>query len=339
MIATFYNGNEDISVKEVTNGSLANDEVEVKISYCGICGTDLHIFHGVMDQRVKIPHIMGHECSGVVSQIGDNVSNIKIGDRVVIRPLSSCGECAACKSGNSHICYNLNFLGVDTSGAIQSNWIVPAETIHKIPKELSLDFAALIEPLAVACHDISRGRVQKGDKVVVIGGGPIGLLVSLVARHAGADVVISEVNKFRLDFAEKLNLKTVNPIEQPIDEYVDKWTDGVGVDVVFEASASKAGARDMTKLSRARGRIVVVGIFGQPTEIDLKAFFLRELELVGARVYESIDYEKAIDLAVSGDLPLKEIITKIAPMAELQEVMDELSKKDSNAMKVLIDCR
>jgi len=339
VLATFYKGNETITTVGVTNGAPGKDEVQVKIAFCGVCGTDLHIFHGVMDQRVSMPHIMGHECSGEIAQIGANVKDLKIGDKVVVRPLGPCGECAACKVGNSHICYNLNFLGVDTAGAMQSHWIVPAETIHKIPDDLSLEYAALIEPLAVACHDVARGRVAEGEKVVVIGGGPIGVLVALVARSAGAEVVISEVNQFRVDFAEKLGLKAVNPMENPIEEYVLEWTGGAGADVVFEASASKPGAAVMTRLPRARGRIVVVGIFGQAPEIDLKAFFLRELEMVGARVYEREDYDKAIRLAASGDLPLKEIITKIEPMSELQRVMTELSSRDSNAMKVLINCQ
>ncbi len=339
MFRSLYKGNETVVTSKATPVAPGKNEVQVKIAYCGVCGTDLHIFHGVMDQRVTMPHTMGHECSGEISRIGEDVIGLKVGDRVVVRPLGSCGECAACKSGQSHICYNLNFLGVDTAGAMQSHWTVPADTIHKIPEELPLDYAALIEPMAVACHDVARGRVAKGEKVVVIGGGPIGLLVALVAKDAGAEVVVSEVNQFRIDFAKKLGLNAVNPINKSIEEYVDEWTDGVGVDVVFEASASKPGASVMTKLPRTRGRIVVVGIFGQPVEVELKAFFLRELELVGARVYEKEDYDKAIRLAASGELPLKEIITKIEPMSELQRVMEELSSRDSKAMKVLINCQ
>lgn len=339
MPATFYKGNESIVLGDSPDVKPVEGEVQVKIAYCGVCGTDLHIFHGIMDQRVPANHIMGHECSGEIAAVGDGVSGLEIGQKVVVRPLGPCGECAACKAGNSHICYNLNFLGVDTPGAMQSLWTVPADTIHTIPDNLSLDYAALIEPLAVACHDVKRGRVAEGEKVVVIGGGPIGVLAALVAKEAGGDVVVSEINPNRIAFAESLGIKAVNPLENPIEDYVKTWTEGALADVVIEASASRPGAAVMTKLARARGRIVVVGIFGQPPEVELKDFFLKEIEMVGARVYQKDDYDKAIELAASGKLPLKELITKVSPLSELEDVMRELSDPGNSAMKILIDCK
>lgn len=335
MKASFYERNETIRIGEGTKVDPKSDEVRVKIAYSGICGTDLHAFHGVMDARVANPQILGHECSGIVDAIGSDVKGVKLGSKVVVRPLHSCGKCYACTHGLSHICYNLDFLGLDTPGSMQSYWTVPSDTIHEIPEDMDLKYGALIEPLAVACHNVSRSKLAKGEKCVVIGGGPIGILVALVARSVGAEVIISEVNDYRLGFAKELGFTTVNPMEKDLVEYVMEWTDGVGVDVCFEVSGSKPGAKVMTDVLRTRGRIVVVAIFGNPPEINLKQVFWRELELYGARVYEYVDYEKAIELAASGELPLDSLITKVAPLEDLQAVLKEMTG-DQKAMKILM---
>lgn len=336
MKASFYEGNETITIGEGTAVEPKKDEVRVKIAYTGVCGTDLHIFHGAMDARVNMPQIMGHECSGTIDAIGSDVEGMEIGEKVVVRPLHWCGECAACKAGHNHICYNLDFLGIDTPGSMQSYWTVPADTIHKIPADMDLKYGALIEPLAVACHDVSRSRLTKGEKAVVIGGGPIGILVALAAKATGAEVIISEVNEYRLGFAEELGIKTVNPMNKDLVEFVNEWTDGVGADVCFEVSGSKPGAMIMTDVVRTRGRVVVVAIFGNPPEINMKQVFWREIEIFGARVYEYADYERAIQLAASGDLPLDRLITKVAPIDDLQAVFKGMTG-DQQAMKILIE--
>lgn len=336
MTATLYEGNKKISVVEGKEQAPASNEVKVKIAYTGVCGTDIHIFHGVMDARVGDPHIMGHECSGTIEAVGSDVKDLAIGDNVVVRPLGPCGECYACKNGLSHICYNLNFMGVDTDGSMQSYWTVPADTIHKIPAEMSLKDAALVEPVAVAAHDVNRSGLKKGDKAVVIGGGPIGVLVALVAKSVGADVVISEISDFRLDFAKKLGIETVNPMEKDLVEFVNEWTDGVGADVCFEVSGSKPGAAICTQVVRVRGTVVIVGIFGQPAEINLKQMFLREITIKGARVYEEADYEWAIDLVHNSELPFTEVVTKVGKLEDLQAVFNDLDV-DRNQMKILIE--
>lgn len=337
MTATRYEGNKKISVVEGCKKAPKANEVTVEIAYSGICGTDLHIFHGVMDERVGKPHIMGHECSGVIEAVGSDVSGLSIGDKVVVRPLDPCGTCYACQHGMSHICYNLNFMGVDTDGSMQSYWTVPASTIHKIPQDMDLKNAALVEPVAVAVHDVNRSGLKAGDKAVVIGGGPIGILVALVAKSFGADVVISEINPFRLGFAKDLGIDTVNPTEKDLVTYVNTWTDGVGADVCFEVSGSKPGAMVMTEVVKTRGKVVLVGIYGQPAEVNLKQMWLREVELIGARVYEDIDYDLAIDLVAKNDYSFDKLITKVAPLEELQDILDGMDT-DQQGMKVLVKC-
>ena len=337
MKAAYYSGNQSFTIREGEPKEPVGGEVRIRIAYCGICGTDLHVFHGAMDARVTTNRVIGHECSGVVDSIGEGVKGFEPGDQVVVRPLSHCGECPACQRGYTHICQNLKFLGLDTDGAFQEFWTVPAHTLHKVPADMPLDHAALIEPTAVACHDVARARVQPGEDVLVIGGGPIGLLVAMVARAAGGKVVISEVSDFRLEVAEKLGFTTLNPLQVDVGAAVHEMTGNKGADVVFEVSGSKQGVAAMTEAAAVRGRIVMVAIHSSKPEVDLFRFFWRELELFGARVYEAVDYEKAIELVVSGAIDCKTLITDIQ---ELDGITEAFKALDGNAasMKSLIRC-
>ena len=336
MKAAFYNGNQTITVGECMPVSPEAGQVQLKISHCGICGTDLHIYHGAMDKRVHLPQIMGHETAGTVAALGAGVEDFSIGDPVAVMPLDPCGECPACQAGHSHICQNLKFLGIDTPGAFQSYWTVPAHTLHRLPDNLSLTHGAMIEPLAVACHDVRLGEVEADDYVVVLGGGPIGILIALVARQAGARVLVSEINPFRLALARELGLDALNPQENDLPDYVNQQTNGAGADVVFEVTASPAAAAVMTQLPRTRGRIMVVGIFSQPPQVDLFRFFWRELQLFGARVYEYQDFEKAIQLAAARAIPLEKIITDIRPLEQLETGFKQM-ESGGQVMKILLE--
>jgi len=338
MKAAYYQGGRTIRIGESLLRPPGPDEVRVKVSYCGVCGTDLHIFKGGMDKRVSIPQVIGHEMAGEIAEIGSSVKGWSVGERVVVRPLAPCGQCPACRAGHSHICYNLKFLGIDTPGAFQGSWTVSASTLHRLPPSLPLDQAALIEPIAVAYHDVRRGEVQFGEEVVVIGGGPIGLLIALVAADIGAKVLISEINPFRVNLAHEIGLEAVNPQETDLAALVNKRTAGAGADVVFEVSGSADGAAIMTQLLRTRGRIVIVAIFAEMPKIDLFRFFWRELHLCGARVYESEDFDKAISIAASGKLPLNRLISDRRPLTDLQKVFEQI-EASTNLMKVLIDTR
>jgi 2-desacetyl-2-hydroxyethyl bacteriochlorophyllide A dehydrogenase len=337
MKAAYYEGHETIRIGECVPAPPGRGEVQIRVSHCGICGTDLHIFHGKMDHRVKLPQIVGHEMSGTIEALGEGVAGWLPGDRVTVRPLDHCGQCPACRAGHSHICQRLKFIGIDSPGAMQGLWTVPAHTLHRLPASLSFRQGALIEPIAVACHDVRLGEVKAGEYVVVQGGGPIGLLVALAAKSAGANVVVSEINSYRLGLAGELGLGTVNPRDTDLVEYVNAQTGGAGADVVFEVTGTAAGADLMTKLPRTRGRIVVVAIFSEPPKVELFKFFWRELKMLGARVYEPQDFEQAIELAASGTVPLNRIVTKVLPLAELGSGFREM-ERGGEVMKILIEC-
>ena len=196
MKAAYYTGNKTFAIESVQPVAPGEGEVQVSVAYCGICGTDLHVFHGAMDARVGTHRVIGHEMSGKIAAIGEKVQGLEIGDPVVIRPLAACGACPACQRGHTHICQNLKFLGLDTDGAFQQAWTVPAHTIHKIPADLSIEHAALIEPVAVACHDVRRARLIAGEDALVIGGGIAGLRTALDVARRGIHVTMIEKSPF-----------------------------------------------------------------------------------------------------------------------------------------------
>ena len=333
--AAFYRGDKTFAVEPTTPATPAPGEVAIRVAYCGICGTDMHVFHGNMDARVGLNRIVGHEMSGVVDAVGDGVSDIAPGTKVVVRPLDHCGDCPACNAGHQHICHKLKFLGLDTDGAMQNIWCVPAHTVHKLPADMRLDHAALIEPLAVACHDVRMSNLQPGEDVVVIGGGPIGILVAMAARDAGGNVVVSEVNENRLAIAAKLGFDTVNPAQQDLPATINARTGDKGADVVFEVSGSQPGVDAMTQVAATRGRIVMVAIHAQKPTIDMFQFFWRELQLIGTRVYEPSDYEKAIEVVANGGIDADTVITNVTDLSNIQQAFEDLDASPT-ALKSLI---
>ncbi len=333
--AAFYTGDKTFTVEKIAAPGPGAGEVQIDVAFCGVCGTDLHIYLGHMDARVGDHRVIGHEMSGTVSQLGDGVTNFKVGQPVVVRPLDHCGDCPACNRGHQHICQNLKFLGIDTNGAFQEKWSVPAHTVHALPEGLSLSHAALVEPLAVACHDNKRARVAAGEDVLVIGGGPIGMLVAMVANAAGANVSISEINKNRLVFAEKQGYTTYNPAEMDVAAAYTEATGGKGADVVFEVSGSQPGVDLMTQVASTRGRICMVAIHATKPTIDLFQFFWREIEMLGARVYEPEDYDQALQLLADGKIDVSAMITDIKALEDIESAFVELTS-NPNAMKTLI---
>ncbi|MEQ8210966.1 MAG: alcohol dehydrogenase catalytic domain-containing protein [Lacipirellulaceae bacterium] len=332
-----YQGDKTIQVGRSEALAPAEGEVRLEVAFCGICGTDMHIFHGAMDQRVAMPQIIGHEASATVAEVGEGVTSVSPGDRIAVRPLKF-GEPAAFDKGYAHVGKNLKFIGIDLPGGMQSSWTVPGYTLHKIPDDLSLEHGAMIEPAAVACHDVRLGRVKAGENVVVIGGGPIGLLIALVAKEKGAQVILSEVNESRLELAESLGLKIVNPIKSNVPESVSKLTDGAMADCVFEVSGSAPGVELMTELPNVRGRIVMVAIHPQPKPVNLFKFFWSEIELIGARLYEEEDFDEAIQLAAKGKLHLDKLVTSINPIDDVQQTFESIDA-NPDGIKTLIDCR
>ncbi|WP_271985735.1 zinc-dependent alcohol dehydrogenase [Pseudoclavibacter terrae] len=335
MRAAQYSGEHRIVVNEVEAPAPASGEVQIRVAYTGICGTDLHVLHGSMDARVDVPQAIGHEMSGTVESVGDGVTAFAAGDKVTVMPLDWCGTCPACKACNSHICQNLNFVGIDSPGSLQELWNVREDLVVPLPASLSLEHAALVEPLAVACHDVSRSRLTEGETAVVIGGGPIGQLIALVAAATGATVYVIEPNPERRALAERLGARTIDPTTSDAVAIIEEATGSAGADVVFEVAGVAVTALTAVDYAKVRGRVVLVAIHPNPVPINLHRVFWRELELLGARVYVRADFERAIELLASGAVPADDLITSVVGLSETQSAFDQLS--GAAAMKILVN--
>jgi (R,R)-butanediol dehydrogenase / meso-butanediol dehydrogenase / diacetyl reductase len=333
-----YREARTLAVEHAEPASTLPGHVRIDVAYTGICGTDLHIFHGDMDGRVNPPCVLGHEMSGRIAEVGPDVAGWRPGDPVTVMPLAWCRHCPACRAGHPQLCHHLVFLGIDAAGSLQDSWMVPAAALVRLPPALPLDHAALVEPTAVAVHDVRRADLRPGERALVVGGGPIGLLIAIVARRTGADVVLAELDPYRRAVADGLGLTTVDPDATDLAAHVAEWTGGTGAAVAFEVSGAAAGVAAAVDALAVRGRMVQVAIHPAPREVSLHRFFWRELTLLGARLYDRSDFETAVGLIAQGDIPAAALISRIEPMERTAQAFEAL-ESGAGVMKVLVDCQ
>jgi (R,R)-butanediol dehydrogenase/meso-butanediol dehydrogenase/diacetyl reductase len=334
MRASFYEGAGRFRTGSAAVPTAATGEALLKVRRVGICGTDLHIFQGHLDHRVPKGGIIGHETFAEVAEAPPGGGFAK-GDRVVVEPLRVCNACRACKMGATWLCYRLKVLGVEIPGGMQEYWAVPAGCLIKVPAAMPDDHAAVVEPLAIAVHSVTRANVKRDDAVLVFGGGPIGALIALVCRHRGARVIVSEVNPFRVALLEGLGLEVAGPGVDVV-KFANDWTGGDGVDVAFEVTGNAAAVRLMTDAVRVWGTISVVAIHAEPMAVKLYPMFARELTMQGTRLYARADWEEAIRLAASGAVAVGPLVSHKIPLEGLQEGMEQ-ALRGGPVMKVLVD--
>ncbi|MEJ5867206.1 alcohol dehydrogenase catalytic domain-containing protein [Pseudokineococcus sp. 5B2Z-1] len=336
--AAQYLGGRSITTATVEGAPPGPGQVEIAPAYTGICGTDLHVLAGDMDARVSLPAVIGHETAGRVTAVGDGVTGWSPGDPVTVVPLRPDGTCPACRAGNGHVCERMDFLGIDSTGALAERWVVPEHTLLRLPDDLELRTAALLEPTAVAVHDVRRARLAAGEAALVVGGGPVGLLIALVARSVGADVVVAEPDPTRREAAADLGLDVLDPRAQDVAGAVAERTGGAGADVAFEVSGTQPGLETAAGALAVRGRLCQVGIHAAPRTVDLHRFFWRELELLGARLYSRPDWEEALRLVASGELAVDRLVSEVVPLDEVADAFTALAA-GGGVVKVLVDCQ
>jgi 2-desacetyl-2-hydroxyethyl bacteriochlorophyllide A dehydrogenase len=334
MRASFYRGDRTFETGQAPRPTPRDGEALLRVRRVGICGTDLHIYQGHLDHRVPRGGIIGHEVLAEVVQAPSS-SGFAPGERVTVIPILSCGSCKACRMGVSYLCYCIKVLGVDAPGGMQDYWTVPVECLVALPASIPDDIAPLIEPLAVAAHDVGRAGIQTDDTVVVFGGGPIGCLIALVCRHRGARVKVAEINPHRVEMLRKLGLDAIGPQEDVL-RAVNEWTGGDGADVAFEVSGSPDAARLVTDVVRVWGTVSIIAIHSEPVAFSLYAIFARELRLHGSRLYTRAAWEEAIDLVSSGAVDLAPLLSRVIALEELQQGMQQ-ALGGGPVMKVMVD--
>lgn len=318
---------------------LEDGEALIKLRYCGICGSDLHVLHG-QHPTARFPRIPGHEFVGeLVAVKGKGAELFELGDMVVAQPFYSCGNCEPCAKGHDNVCQQLQFMGAHCEGAFAEYVKVLTRKMYKIPTDMDLKLAALTEPVAVAVHDVRRSGLQVGETALVIGGGPIGILIALVARHAGARrVVISEISGYRRSFATGLGFDVVNPLDEDFDGQMMALTDGKGFHVTYEVSGSRPGIATATRHTAIGGMIMVIGMTKEPYPVDLSEMFAKELRMQGVRIHAQDSFIGAVELLKSGALneAFSSLISKVYPLAQVEQAFD-FSDVPGDYFKVLVE--
>ena len=317
------------AVRDVPDPVLGQDEVLIRVQYCGICGSDLHIYE--MGTTIR----PGHEFSGDIVEVGSDVKGWGIGDRVAVGPRTYCGVCQWCERGEIGLCDQF-YVGVEQyQGAFATYTKAGCHQLHKLPDELPYEHAALIEPTACALHAIRLSEMKEGDIVAVLGLGPIGQLVARVARALGAkSVYASEKSQSRAEIAkdvadEVIDVNVTNPVDRILE-----LTDGVGPDVVFECAGNVATTQQSIPLVKKGGTIVVAGICFDWVETPISTVVLKGLTLKGSICFSQGEYPYAFDLIKDRKIDVAPLVTTKMPLDEINEAFEKALRGEGG--KILI---
>lgn len=328
MHALTLNGAHDARLVELPEPNVEAGKVKVRVAYAGICGSDLGLYeHFPLPADYVHPlfgeagaHVLGHEFSGHVVEVGEGVEGIAVGALVAVRPNVWDGTCAACLRGEPNLCENFGFLGINGGGGGFSEYVVvDAGAAYVLPESIGADVAAMIESTAVAWHAMRVSGVAAGATALVIGAGPIGLALLLCLKAAGIErVVISELSETRKQLAVSLGADVVDPRETDVADYVRTLTGGAGADVAFDASGVGQLTYDAAFAAlRSGGTNVVVAQFHTPVSVDLNSFLTTEKHLVGSFAYTDEDFAAVVDAVASGRIDPRPLISSTIPLADV----------------------
>jgi L-iditol 2-dehydrogenase len=325
-----------VVVKEFEVPDFDQDSVLVKVKAAGICGSDLHAFHGSHPFR-KPPMILGHEAAGEVIKLGAKVKHLKVGDRIAVEPIKACGKCSYCLSGNYNLCPEKVIAGVrGWLGTFAEYFVLPEQRAHKLPQELDYDLGVLAEPLAVGTHSVRLANVKKGSTCVVLGTGTVGLLAGVAAQEAGAGRVYStDLNSFRLQTAKALGLYPIKADEVSVEETIKSFAPD-GADVVLLAYTSPRAVDEALRLVKRGGTIIVIALFTDPVAIDLNTLQANEIELKGTNVYTREDFQAAIRILVKRKEDLRKAVTHHVNLEGINGALEMLADPNSVAIKVIV---
>lgn len=338
---------KDIRVETIDEPVVQPGTVKIKVEWTGICGSDLHEYvAGPIFVPVDEPHfvsqdqapiVMGHEFSGQVVEIGEGVTKVKVGDPVVVEPILSCGECAACKKGKYNLCVHLGFHGLSGGGGGFAEYtLVKEHMVHKMPEGLSYEQGALVEPAAVALHSVRLSKLKAGDTAVVYGAGPIGLLLIEALKVAGASEIYAvEISPERAEKAKELGAKeAINPLEIDPVEKLQELTNG-GVDVAFEVTGIPAVLQQCIDSTTFEGETVIVSIWESNASFQPNNLVLQERTMKGIIAYRDI-FPAVMELMNQGYFNADKLITKRITLDDVVTEGFDALVKEKNQIKILV---
>ncbi|MBO1306004.1 galactitol-1-phosphate 5-dehydrogenase [Enterococcus sp. 669A] len=329
-----------LELQEIEKPTVAAEKVLIRVAYCGICGSDLpRYFDGGVH---SFPQVLGHEFSGVVEEVGENVSNIQVGDKVAVAPLVPCGKCENCQKGEPAMCTSYSFIGSREQGAMAEYVAVPEKNCVKVPDTLSLKEAAMVEPLTVAIHGIERINISAGADVLVLGAGTIGLLTVLSLRAIGVGkITVVDLNDKKLEVAKTIGAdEVVNPAKQTLADY---YQNNPLPEAVIETAGSSITQKQAIEFVAKRGKVVYVGTSTKDVVLDPETFekILRgELEVTGSWMsysapFPGYEWETGLRYMSTGQVDVKPLITGLYKLEDLDAPFDKMVEPNSTAIKLL----
>lgn len=326
----------ELLIQEVEKPRIENTtDVLVKVKRVGICGSDMHIYHGT-NPLATLPRVVGHEVAGEVVEVGDDVKTIQVGDRVVVEPIRYCGTCYACRKGRPNVCAALSVFGVHEDGGMREWFVLPEKQIHVVDSSLPWDEIVLAEPYTIGAQAVWRGQVEKGDTVLIQGAGPIGICILKIAKLQGATVMITDLNDERLSFAKENGADIViNASRENIRETVTQWTKGEGVNVVIDAVCLPMTFELSVDVVSPAGTVVVLGFDERPAPISQLPITKKEVTIVGSRL-QTNQFPKVVSLLNERKLTHKGLVTHTFPLEKVQDAFDFVEKHPDKVRKALI---
>ena len=327
-----------IEHREVPEPSdLKPDEIMLRIQRIGVCGSDIHVYHG-KHPFTSYPVVQGHEFSAVVEAVGDGVENIPVGSKATATPQEVCGECGPCRRGDYHICDVLKVQGFQAPGVAQDLFVTEAEKVVPLPDTFSHEQGALVEPASVAVHTTARAGEMNGKNVVVLGAGPIGNLVAQMCRARGAKVMITDVNGFRLEKAQECGIDaTSNAAEESLADASERVFGSDGFDIVLDCAGVQATIDAAVENVNKGGTIVAVAVYDEKPRVDMAVVGDRELNIVGSLMYQYRDYQEAVQRIGSGDIVTAPLESAHFPFEEYEAAYRFVDDQGPNSLKVFID--
>jgi L-iditol 2-dehydrogenase len=327
----------NIEIVEVDEPALHPGEVLIRVKRVGICGSDIHVYHGI-HPFTSFPVVQGHEYSGAVVAVGEGVPDLRPGMKVTSLPQDVCGECAPCRRGDYHICDLLKVKGFQAPGFAQEFSTVPCQQIMVLPDDFSYEEGALVEPVAVAVHAVQKAPEVKGKNVVVLGGGPIGNLVAQIAQSEGGNLLLTDISEYRLSIARQCGIQhTLNPGKEDFVEGIQSIFGPEKYAVAFECVGVVDTICDAVENIAKGGTIIVVGVYGEHPRLNLSLVQDRELQIVGSLMYLREDYARAVEYIHQGKVKTGPLISKHFPLHEYLEAYQFIKEQGDRVMKVFIE--
>jgi L-iditol 2-dehydrogenase len=324
-----------VQLMEVPDPEIRPEEVKIKVEAAGICGSDLHFYHGKgKDITIFPPVILGHEFGGTVVEVGPKVENWRIGDRVTSEPpVQTCGVCEYCMSGLPALCPQRRSLGSGLNGAFASYVVTTPNRLHRLPDNVDFLSGALAEPTACCVHAVlERGRVAGGDVVIVTGPGPIGLLTAQVAKAQGATVILvgTAEDLDRLAIGREVGVdRTLITEDGDVQTVLMQYTGGQGANVAFECAGVSQAVDTCLRVLKKRGHCIQVGVFADSVRVDFNLVGTRELSVTGSFGSTYTSWERALRLMSHGMVKVKPLVTLDVPITEWQQAFTRLETKQA----------